>query len=108
MRPLMPIICMAPSPRQAMTGRCGKASLAASAYAHGAIDEVRCLPGVVAFAEVLVRDVLEQRVQVDLLLEVAAERHPLLLADDRHHRRAVELGVVEAVEQVDRARARGR
>ena len=37
-----------------------------------------------------------------------AQRHPLLLADDRDHRRVVELGVVEAVEQVDRARARGR
>ena len=30
------------------------------------------------------------------------------LADDRHHRHMVELGVVQPVEQVDRARARGR
>ena len=45
--------------------------------------------------------------EVDLLLVVAAEPGPRLLADDRHHRLVVELGVVEAVEQVDRAGARG-
>jgi hypothetical protein len=48
-----------------------------------------------------------ERAQVDLLLEVAPQRHPLLLADDRDDRRVVELGVVEAVAQVDRPRARG-
>ncbi len=53
-------------------------------------------------------DVLEERDQVDLLLVLAAERHPLLLADDRDHGRVVELRVVEAVQEMDRARARGR
>jgi hypothetical protein len=52
--------------------------------------------------------VLEQDVQVDLLLVVRAEREGLLLADDGHHRLVVELGVVEPVQQMDGARARGR
>jgi hypothetical protein len=37
-----------------------------------------------------------------------AERGALLLAHDRYDRDVVELRVVEAVEEVDRARARGR
>ncbi len=49
---------------------------------------------------VLRRDVLEQHLQVDLLLIMGAEGHALLLADDRQHRLVVELGVVQAVEQV--------
>ncbi len=49
-------------------------------------------------------DVLEQRVKVDLLLIIAAECSTRLLTDDRHHRLVIELGVVEPVEKVDRAR----
>jgi hypothetical protein len=49
----------------------------------------------------LVRDVLEQRDEVDLLLVLGTERAARLLADDGHDRLLVELGVVEAVEQVD-------
>ena len=60
------------------------------------------------YVHVLAGHVLEQRDQVDLLLIVAAERGALLLADDRDHRLMVELGVVEAVQEVDRAGARGR
>ena len=68
----------------------------------------RICAGVGRHLAVLVRDVLEQRLQVDLLLVVAAERHARLLADDREHRLVVELRVVEAVQEVDRAGARGR
>ena len=46
--------------------------------------------------------------QVDLLLVVAAERRARLLADDRDHRLVVELRVVEAVQEVDRAGPAGR
>ena len=53
---------------------------------------------------VLVRDVLEERGQVDLLQVVAAERRPRLLADDRHDRLTVELRVVEPVQEMDRPR----
>ena len=53
-------------------------------------------------------DVLEQRHQVDLLLIGAAQPLLVLLADDREHRLVVELCVIEAVQQVDRARAGGR
>jgi hypothetical protein len=56
--------------------------------------------------QVLAGDVLEQRVQIDFLLVVGTQRHPLLLADDRHHRLMVELGVVQPVQQVHRAGAR--
>ncbi len=76
--------------------------------AHRAIDEMRHLLHRHRDLHELGRDVLEQRQQVDLLLVMAPERHPLLLADDGQHRRMVELGVIEPVEQVDRARPRGR
>jgi hypothetical protein len=56
---------------------------------------------------VLRRHVLEQAVQVDLLLIVAAERAAGLLADDGHHRLMVRLCVVEPVQQVDGAGAGG-
>ena len=56
----------------------------------------------------LARDVLEERAEVDLLLVAGAERQALLLADDRDDRLMVELGVVEPVEEVDRARPGGR
>jgi hypothetical protein len=51
------------------------------------------------------RDVLEQDLEVDLLLVVGPERHLVLLADQGEDGHVVELGVVEAVEEVDRARA---
>ena len=54
------------------------------------------------------RDVLHQRSKVDLLLVVAAQRGARLLAHDRHHRLAVELGVVQSVQQMDGARPGGR
>jgi hypothetical protein len=53
-------------------------------------------------------DVLEQCVQVHLLLVRAAHRRAVRLADDREHRHMVEFRVVQAVEQVDRPRPRGR
>ena len=51
------------------------------------------------------RHVAEQRVVVDLLEEVAAQLGERHLAAQREHRRVRLLGVVEAVEQVDRAGA---
>jgi hypothetical protein len=73
--------------------------------AHRAVDQVRRLAGDHAGGHELRGDVLVEDLQVDLLLEVGAQRQPRLLADDGHDRLVVELGVVEAVEQVDRARA---
>ena len=80
----------------------------ASAIRQRAVDEVADLGRLHRHLHVLVRDVLEQRSEVDLLLVVAAEPGPGLLADDRDDRLVVELGVVEAVEQVDRAGPGGR
>ena len=76
--------------------------------AHGAIDQVPHLGRHEGGLHELVGDVLEQALQIHLLLVVAAHRRARLLADDGHHRRVVRLGVVQAVEQVDRARAGGR
>jgi hypothetical protein len=75
--------------------------------AHGAVQRVRQLLGHVHLDEVLAGHVLEQRLQVDLLLVGAAHRAARRLADDRDHRHVVEFRVVEAVQQVDRARAGG-
>ena len=62
--------------------------------------------GTVTIWHVVAGDVLEEAEQVDLLLVAAAHRGAVGLADDRDHRHVVELGVVQAVEQVDGARAR--
>ena len=72
-----------------------------------AVDEMADLRRLGRHLHVLRGDVLEQRDEVDLLLVVAAQAHSGLLADDRQHRLVVELRVVEAVQQVDRARAGG-
>src|SRR5437588_751884 len=74
---------------------------------HRAVHQVAHLRGRRARLHVLGGHILEQRVQVDLLLVVRAERHRLLLADDRHYRLVVELRVVEAVQQVNRTGPRG-
>ena len=76
--------------------------------ADRAVDEVADLRRVDAICDVLAATSLNSDWQVDLLLVVRAERGARLLADDRDHRLVVELGVVEAVEQMDRAGARGR
>ena len=74
--------------------------------ADRAVDQVARLRGLHADLDEL-GDVLEEHLQVDLLLVGGAERHAFLLADDREDGRVVELGVVEAVQQVDRTRAGG-
>ena len=48
------------------------------------------------------RDVTEELLHVELLLEVAAERHPRLLPDDRDDRLVVALRVVQPVHEMDR------
>ncbi len=75
--------------------------------AHGSVQHVGQLLRHVDRLQERRRDVLEETVQVDLLLVGAADGAPGGLADDRHHRHVVELGVVEAVEQMDRARTSG-
>jgi hypothetical protein len=53
--------------------------------------------------------ILVQAQQIDFLLVGTAHCAAVGLTDDRHHRYPVEFGVVETVEQVDRARTgRGR
>ena len=54
------------------------------------------------------RDVFEERQQVDFLLVLRAEKIVIRLTGDREHRRAIHLGVVQSVEEMDRARTRRR
>ena len=75
--------------------------------ADRAVDEVPHLLGDGRHLNVLGGDVLEQRDEVDFLLVAAAERGAGLLADDREDGRVVELCVVQAVEEMDRARPGG-
>ena len=74
--------------------------------AHRAVDQVAHLRGRRRHVNVFTGDILEQADEVDLLLVVAAESRALLLPDDGEHRLVVHLRVVEAVQQVDRARPR--
>ena len=76
--------------------------------ADRAVDQVGQLLGHGAHLHVVAADVFEQAEQVDFLLVGAAHRRAFGLSDDGHHRHVVELGVVEAVEQVYRSRAAGR
>ena len=73
--------------------------------ADGAVEDVGQLLGHVHGLHVVGGHVLVQARQVHLLLIGAAHRAPVGLPDDRYHGNVVQLGVVEAVEQVDRARA---
>ena len=55
--------------------------------------------------DVFVRDVLEERMKIDLLLVVAADSGSRRLADDGHDGLMVQLRVIEAVEQMNSAGA---
>ena len=59
-------------------------------------------------ARVVDGDVHEQLVELDVLLGEGVDQVVVLQPGDRQHRLAVELGVVEAVQQMDAAGARGR
>ena len=74
---------------------------------HGAVDQMAHLFGSHRSMDILMRDVLEQRVKVDLLLIAPADCRSGGLADDRDDRLVIHLGVVEAVEKMDGAGARG-
>ncbi len=71
--------------------------------AEGPVEGDGQLLGDVDLGEVLGGDVLEQRLEVDLLLVAAAHGAAGGLADDGDDGHVVEFGVVEPVEQVDRA-----
>ena len=70
---------------------------------HRPVDQVPDLGGGARRLHVLAGDVLEEGLQVDLLLVAAPDRRTRLLPDDRDDRLMVELRVIEAVEQMDRA-----
>ena len=70
---------------------------------HGAVDQV---PDLLRFGgdfHERAGHILEERRQVHFLLEMAALRHLRYLPDDGDDRLVVQPGIVEAVEQMDRA-----
>src|SRR5947208_12845444 len=71
--------------------------------AHGPIDEVPRLIRRGANLHEVAGHVLEQCGEIDLLLEVAAERGARRLANDCYDRLMIELGVIESIQQMDRA-----
>ena len=73
--------------------------------AERAIDRVPHGGDVHHGGHVVVRDVLEETLQVDFLLVIAAHRRRSGLPDDRDHRLVIHRGVVQAVEEVDRSRS---
>lgn len=73
--------------------------------AHRAVDQVAHLRRRARLLHELAGHVLEQGDQVDLLLVVRAQRRALLLSDDGDHGLVIELGIVQAIEQVDGAGA---
>ena len=86
----------------------GDGALVACAIRTARSTRWRICSGDGGHLDVLVRDVLEQRRQVHLLLVRAAERRRRLLSDDRDHGLVVELRVIQPVQEVNRARAGGR
>lgn len=50
--------------------------------------------------------ILEEGMQVDFLLEIAPKSGANRLANNSDHRLMIEFGIVEAVEQMNRARSR--
>ncbi len=76
--------------------------------AHRAVDAVPDLRRLRRGHHVVAGHVLEQRLQVDLLLVVRADRGARLLAHDGDHRHVVHLRVVQPGQQVDCPRSRGR
>jgi hypothetical protein len=70
----------------------------------GAIKGVRQLLSHVHLDEVVAGDVLEQGLQIHFLLVAPAHSAACGLPDDRHHRHMIQLRVVQAVQQMDRAR----
>ena len=74
--------------------------------AHGTIDKMAHLHRRGASLYIVACDVLEERVQIDFLLEVSSKRRAHRLADDGQNRLMIQLRVVEPVQKMDRARPR--
>ena len=67
-----------------------------------AIDKMTNLLGDASHADKFTCDVLEQVLQVHFLLVARAKGCASLLAHQCNHRHVIELGIVEAIEQMDR------
>ena len=75
--------------------------------ATGEVDDVLDVRGT-HDARVVLADVYEEAVELDVLLRVGADQVVIGQSGDREHGLAVELGVVEAVQQMDAAGTRCR
>ena len=75
--------------------------------AHSAVDQLADLRRLCRHMDIFAGNILEEGEQIDLLLILAAKCSARLLSDDGQHRLMVHLRVVEAIQQMDRARPRG-
>ena len=73
--------------------------------AYRAVDQMPNLFGNARHADILARDILKKALQINFLLIAGAERGPRLLADQRDDRYVIHLGIVEPVQEMDRARS---
>lgn len=71
--------------------------------ANGTTDQVPDLLRCRYHVHEFMRDILEQRNQIGFLLIITIQGHAVLLTCNRNHWLMIHLGVVQAIEQVDRA-----
>ena len=74
--------------------------------AYRAIDQMTNLCGNAGETDIL-RDILKEILEIDLLLIAGAQSGSRLLADNRNDGNVVHFGVVQTIEQMDRARPGG-
>src|SRR5687768_7771509 len=70
---------------------------------QGAIEDMTHLRWRRDSVHVFMRHILEQRNQVDFLLVTASQRCTFLLTDNGHYRLMIQLSVIQAIQQMDRA-----
>src|SRR5689334_22930738 len=75
---------------------------------HGAVNQVTYLSRVYAHLHKIVSHVFKQGYQVYFLLVAATQCHACLLTYNRQHGLVVELGIVQAIQQMNSTGTRGR
>src|SRR5207248_5347267 len=76
--------------------------------AHCTVNQVAYLYRIHSCVDILACDIFEQRLEVNLLLVVAANGRARRLANNRHNGLMIHFGIVQTIEQVNCARSRGR
>src|SRR3954447_26566955 len=74
---------------------------------HRAVDQMAHLGGDTRKTDIFA-DIFKQVLEINFLLITRPQSGSRQLADKRHHGNMIHLGVVQSIQQMDRARARGR